>query len=489
MLQGVPTLGQAARLPTSDEGAALAAEPGPLSIVTYEAEGLGDRSYLVHDGRHAAVIDAQRDPSEYLATARELGLDVQLVLETHVHNDYVSGGLALSRRTGAVYGVPAGEPVGFVGECRALSDGDVLVAGSLRIMALATPGHTAHHLSYWARDGAAAGAVFTGGSLLAGATGRTDLLGPEMARPLSEAQWHSVRRLLHDLPAGTAVLPTHGFGSFCSSGPTLADGSAGELTIAQERQRNPAAQLELASFVHELLADPLPVPSYYRYMAPINRAGADEPSSRAAAEVGLGSMAGLLAEGAAVVDLRARHAFAGRHWRGALNMELGPNLVTYLGWVVPYRSPLVLIAGSAGDTERARRSLARIGREELRAWAPAGVLGALSEAERGSYPVASFRQLAQRAGRDGTPTVVDVRFPYEWRAGHIAGARNLPLPEIQGGADDLPPEAEIWVHCAGGFRAAVAASWFSGRGLHPVLVDDAFEAAAAAGLPIVSGAG
>jgi hydroxyacylglutathione hydrolase len=124
-----------------------------LGIVPYDAPGLGDRSYLVHDGEKAAVVDPQRDPSPYMKTAGELGVDITLVLETHVHNDYVSGGLALARRTKATYGVPAGEPVDFAAECEALLEGDVLTAGRLAVKALDTPGHTPHHLSFLVEDG------------------------------------------------------------------------------------------------------------------------------------------------------------------------------------------------------------------------------------------------------------------------------------------------------------------------------------------------
>ncbi len=94
-----------------------------LAIVPYDAPGLGDRSYMVHDGAKAVVVDPQRDPAPYLATAEELGVEITWVLETHVHNDYVSGGLALARRTKASYGIPAGEPVDFAGREPSLGRG------------------------------------------------------------------------------------------------------------------------------------------------------------------------------------------------------------------------------------------------------------------------------------------------------------------------------------------------------------------------------
>jgi glyoxylase-like metal-dependent hydrolase (beta-lactamase superfamily II)/rhodanese-related sulfurtransferase len=462
---------------------------GQLSVVTYEAAGLGDRSYTVHDGHVAAVIDPQRDPAPYLATAAELGLEITAVLETHVHNDYVSGGLALARRTGATYGIPAGETVAFSSECEALAEGEQLSVGELTLTALSTPGHTPHHLSYLVETGSGANVILTGGSLLAGATGRTDLFGREQGPKLAEAQWRSVRRLLEQLPPGTTVLPTHGFGSFCSTGPTAA-GAPGELTIGTERQRNPAALLQLAAFVESLVLDPPPVPAYYAHMAPLNRAGPAEPGHGPVPRVEPTSLARLWRSGTAIVDVRQRRIFAAKHWPGALNLESGPSLPTYLGWVIPFTVPVVLISESMDDMLGARRLLAQIGREELSGWTGAeDFLASLDEDGGGRYEVADFRDLAAR-GQRGAPLIVfDVRFPYEWRAGHIRGARNVPVPDFGAFCDALPStEDEIWVHCAAGYRAAIAASLLSSRGLRPVLVDDLFDNAAAAGLDIVTDA-
>lgn len=463
---------------------------GHLNVVTYEASGLGDRSYLAHDGRSAVVVDPQRDPAPYMKTLAAEGLDLRLVLETHVHNDYLSGGLALARLTGATYGIPAGEPVAFADECQALDEGDVVAVGGMRVKALSTPGHTAHHLSYYLEGGTGPSAVFTGGSLLDGAAGRTDLFGPDEAVPLAEAQWRSVRRLLADLPASTLVFPTHGFGSFCATGPagvTAGDGgvAADEVSIETQRQLNPAARLEVGAFVQSLVSSPLPIPSYYRYMAPLNRSGVPEPAYGPVPAVPGHALAPAMAEGASVVDLRGRRDFAAAHFRGALNADLGGSFVTYLGWLVPYTAPLVLVASSWEEVSMARGQLARIGREELRGWLPAQDLS-YRRGQRGQYPVTGFDGLARRLAQGPSPLVIDVRFPYEWRAGHVEGAVNVPLPDLSEYAAGLSRAQEIWVHCGSGFRAALGASMLSARRLVPVLVDDDFANAHRAGLEVVA---
>ena len=152
-----------------------------IEIEIIETSSLGDRSYLAHDGEVAVVVDPQRDIDRVLDLAADRGVRITHVLETHVHNDYVTGGLELAGRTGATYVLPAGSDVEF--DHSAVGDGDVIEAGQMRVRVLHTPGHTHHHVSYVLTDaGGQVQAVFTGGSMLYGATGRTDLVGPERHR-------------------------------------------------------------------------------------------------------------------------------------------------------------------------------------------------------------------------------------------------------------------------------------------------------------------
>jgi hydroxyacylglutathione hydrolase len=457
--------------------------PSTLDALTFEAAGLGDRSYLIHDHEVAIVVDPQRDPSPYVKAARELGVRITHVLETHIHNDYVSGGLGLSAEIGATYVLPEGETLEFANECQTLADGAEVAAGSLTISALSTPGHTPHHLSYLIRHGdSTAGFVCTGGSVLPGGVGRTDLLGADRAEELARSQWRSVRRLLEGLDDQTRVLPTHGFGSFCSAGPSVV-ASADALTIAIEHARNPAMTLALEDFVHSLVSDPPPIPSYYRFMGAINRAGRRAPAYGQMARLSEHDLDRLLGTKRSVADLRNRRAFAEAHRPGALNIELGPNLTTYFGWVVPYEAPYTLIANSVEEVEETRRLLARIGREHLFGYVLADDIETTTTQ---SYPVTTFAELALAKSLGDAPYVLDVRHPAEWRAAHLTEARHVALQDLASVRTTLPRERPIWVHCAAGYRAAIAASGLSAWSLSPVLIDDQFEHASAAGLEITA---
>jgi glyoxylase-like metal-dependent hydrolase (beta-lactamase superfamily II)/rhodanese-related sulfurtransferase len=444
-------------------------------VVTIETAGLGDRSYLVHDGEHAAVIDAQRDIDRVLAVAEAAAVRITHVLETHIHNDYVTGGLALARSTGADYVVAAAEDVSF-GRVPA-GDGDRFCSGRLTLTAMATPGHTPGHLSYVLRaDEDAPAAVFTGGSLLYGAVGRTDLIGPDQTVALTRAQYRSVRRLAGDLPDPVAVYPTHGFGSFCSATPASGTSS----TIGAERVANIALTSDEESFVKELLAGLGAYPRYYEHMGPANRRGPAAPDLRSPRTAGPAELRRRIGAGEWVVDLRQRRAFAGLHLTGSISVESGDPFATYLGWTMAWGTPLTLIGDSAGQVARAQRELARIGIAP--AAAATGTVEQLAGGRLSGYQVSDFAGLAASWSQAGR-VVLDVRRPDEWRAGHLAGAVHIPFWELERRSGEVPA-GEVWVHCASGFRASIAASLLDRAGRQVVHVDDDWERVARLGLPV-----
>ena len=294
-----------------------------IEVVTIETPSLGDRTYLATDGASALVIDAQRDIDRVLAVAATRGVAVTHVFETHIHNDYVSGGLALARRSGAAYHVNAADTVAFgrVG----IGDGDTIDVGpSIRVRVIATPGHTFTHLAYALEDAATGevAAVFTGGSLLYGSAGRPDLLGAEHTHTLAAAQHASARRLARVLPDRTPVCPTHGFGSFCAA--TTAQAAAS--TIGDEKRSNPALTLDRDSYVVALVAGLDAYPAYYAHMAAANAAGPDAPGLAPPARVSAGELGRRIGAGEWVVDLRHRRAFAAGHLPGSLSFEYAGQL-------------------------------------------------------------------------------------------------------------------------------------------------------------------
>lgn len=455
-----------------------------LRVVTIDTPSLGDRSYVLHDGEVAVVVDPQRDVDRVHAVLDAEGVRVTHVVETHVHNDYLTGGLALARATGATYLLNGADDVAF--ERTGLADGDeVLVGDRMRLRALATPGHTFTHLSYVVEDLADAGsagtpapALFSGGSLLYGATGRPDLLGAEHTDALVRHQHASAARLVRELPAHTRLYPTHGFGSFCSATQSSADSS----TLEVERRTNPVLTSDLETYARELLAGLGSWPAYYARMAPRNRAGVEAPDLSLPPLADAADVARAVAAGEWVVDLRERTAFARGHLPGVVGFGVDGPLATYLGWLLPPDAPVTLLGASPEQVALAQRELVRIGIDRPARYAAGDVVtGAGATA---SYRTATFADLADAL--DGGVTVLDVRRAEERAAGHVRGSLHVPLPELRERLDEVPCGREVWVHCAGGYRAAAAASILQAAGRRVVAVDDGFDAAAATDLPLTA---
>ena len=447
-------------------------------VVTIETPGLGDRSYLIHDGRTAVVVDPQRDIDRVLQVAETSGVRISHVLETHIHNDYVTGGLALARTAGAAYVVAAAEEVGF--SRTAARDGDEITVGGLALIVVATPGHTPGHLSYVLCEGPGGPvAVFTGGSMLFGAVGRTDLIGPEQTEQLTRAQYRSVRRLADELPDQVAVYPTHGFGSFCSAIPTSGNSS----TIGTERWANVALTSDEDAFVKELIAGLGAYPRYYAHMGPANRSGPAAPDLGAPRRADAADLRRRIEAGEWVVDLRQRKAFARSHVTGSISVELGDPFATYLAWTIPWGTPLTLVGESPGQVAAAQLQLARVGIDHLAA-AASGATSDLAGGRLSSYRVSDFPALAAAWGRDDL-IVLDVRRPDEWHAGHLPGAVHIPFWELEQRAGEVPP-GEVWVHCASGFRASIGASLLDRAGRQVVHIDDDWDRAAELGLPVTA---
>ena len=439
-----------------------------MDVSIIETSALGDRSYLVSHGEMAVVIDPQRDIDRVLALARDRRVRITHVLETHIHNDYVTGGLELSRTVGAEYVVPAGDDVAY--QRRPVSDSEAIDAGPIQLQVMHTPGHTHHHVSYVLSDtsGSVVG-VFTGGSMLHGTTGRTDLLGAEHTQTLTRAQYHSVRRLADELPPDTPVYPPHGFGSFCSATP----GSGNSSTIAEQCDSNPALTQDEQTYITELLAGLSAYPAYYAHMGVINRKGPAPVDLSIPEPVDAHELRRRIEAGEWVVDLRKRTAFAAGHLGGTLGFELSSSFVTYLGWLYQWGAPLTLIGDETDQIADARRELVRIGVDDLTGAAVGDIHTLVDGRALRSYRVADFTDLAEVIGADNF-TVLDVRRHDEYDQSRIAGAVNIPLHELSDRTGEVPP-GEVWVHCGSGYRASIAASMIDEPGRTVVLVDDGFD--------------
>ena len=450
-----------------------------MDVIIIETTQLGDRSYLVHDGTFALVIDPQRDTDRVEAAARNAGVTITHVAETHIHNDYLTGGLQLARAHGASYLVNAADQVKF--ERQPITDGQSVQVGALTVRAVATPGHTHTHLSFIVDDGGQQ-AVFSGGSLLYGSVGRTDLVAAEDTLGLTHDQYASVHRLVGEAAPDAGLFPTHGFGSFCSSGPAS---GAGSSTVGEQLASNHAlTDPDEDHFVQELIANLTAYPSYYAHMGVTNAAGPGPADLAVPASLDAAELMRRLEAGEWVVDLRRRVAFASSHLEGSVSFGYGNSFSTYLGWVMPWGEQLTLV-GSRDDVENAIRDLSRIGIESPDAAVGADPHTLAPQAAVASFPCVGWE--AVPAGTSGGDAVLDVRRADEYAEVRVAGAVNVPLHELLLRLAELPA-GKLWVHCTSGYRAGIAASLLQRAGREVVLIDAQFDEAEAAGIPLAKSA-
>jgi glyoxylase-like metal-dependent hydrolase (beta-lactamase superfamily II)/rhodanese-related sulfurtransferase len=441
-----------------------------MDYTLFVTPGLGDNSYLLASGDEAVVVDPQRDAWRFLAAADAQKLRVRYVLETHVHNDYVSGALEIRAAAAAEIAAPRG---GYEFPHRAMAEGEEVRIGALRLVAWDTPGHTPEHIAWLVyedgRDDPVA--VFGGGSLIVGSAGRTDLLGPEATDDLTRAQFRSLRRLAA-LPPSVQLLPTHGAGSFCTASVGSMERTS---TIGAEIGANAAlAARDEESFLRQQLSGLRAYPAYYAHMSRINRAGpAVLGHLPGVPPLGPDVVARHAEAGAWVIDARERGAFAHAHLPGALNVELDSSFGTYVGWITPFNTPLVLVLPEPirEALVEAVTQLLRIGYERVAGYLDGG-LDAWQSSSRPtrSYPTASVDDLCHAYLEGRRIRVLDVRQDIEWDSGRVPGSLHVHLGELPGRLAELPRDGELWTACASGHRAAIAASLLDRAGVPVRLV-------------------
>jgi hydroxyacylglutathione hydrolase len=298
---------------------------------------------------------------------------------------------------------------------------------------------------------------------------------------LVRAQHASARKLAGMLPDAVEVFPTHGFGSFCSA----TQSEAAKSTIGQEKATNPVLTQDEETYVRELLAGLNAYPAYYAHMAPANSAGPSEPDLSPPGKADPADIRRRIEAGEWVVDLRNRTVFAAGHVPGSLNFGLDGSFATYLGWLIEWDTPLTLLGETPADIAQAQRELVRIGidRPAAAATGKPGDWVAGTGRKPASFASATFSDLA-RMRHHRAVRVLDVRRTDEYGTSRIWGAANIPLHELPRRMGEIPA-GEVWVHCAAGYRASVAASLLAATGQHRVVaIDDSFSNAHQAGLPI-----
>lgn len=456
---------------------------------------LAQASYMVGcaETGEALVIDPARDITSYLDAARDEGLRITHITETHIHADFVSGSRELAHATGAHLYL-SGEggadwQYAFTAEnMTLLHDGDSWMVGNIRVQVIHTPGHTPEHLVFQVTDTKGANkpmGIFTGDFLFVGDVGRPDLLEEAVGivgsrEEGARGQFRNIQRF-KSLPDYLQIWPGHGAGSACGK----ALGAIPSTTLGYEKLFNPAFQFDDENaFVDWLLEGQPEAPRYFAQMKQVNKSGPRlleelPPVERLEAFI-LGEV---LKENALVIDTRPIEEFALAHIRGTLNIPaISSRFNTYAGWFVDYNAPTYLIIPE-GEAEDIIRDLRAVGVDNIPGYFVASdVLSGIPELA--SLTLIEAGELAQRQAQNGL-LILDVRGKSEYDDFHIPGVRNIPYGLLYRHLDELPRGELIITQCASGTRSQIAASYLRKQGFTNVTnLMGGIDAWKKAGLPV-----
>ena len=431
---------------------------------------LAHASYLIGSEGEAAVIDPQRDVDQYITEADAQGFKIKHIIETHLHADFVSGHQELAARTGAdiVFGADSGATFPH----RSVNDGDEIALGRVALRFLATPGHTPESISLLVIDrevSAEPQKVLTGDALFIGDVGRPDLAGGRgyTAEQMAAMLYDSLHDKLMKLDDSVEVFPAHGAGSMCGRNISKETSS----TIGEQRRFNYALRpMSKSDFIKMMTADLPEAPSYFPRDAEINRTGAPalevlpRPKELSPKEViDLSSKAHVL------LDVRPSAAFGNAHIAGALNIALSGQFASWCGTLIGMETPIVLIADDPSAIDEAVMRLARVGIESVVGY----LAGGMREWDRAGFATKQICQmpvdeLYHRSEEKEPLRIIDVRRPGEYADGHVPGAINLTLSNLEKEFSELEPMDPTAVICASGYRSSAATSILERHGFTEV---------------------
>ncbi|MEK0414577.1 MAG: hypothetical protein RL070_2065 [Bacteroidota bacterium] len=409
----------------------------------------------------AAVIDPKRDVDTYLEIAKQNNMQITHIFETHIHADFLSGSRELAAITGAKMYLSdeGGEGWQYEFAHEGLKHGTEVMVGNLKIEVLHTPGHTPESISFLLTDTPASKEpvmLFTGDFVFVGDIGRPDLL--EKAAGMvgtqdkgAEEMYQSIN-LFANLPEFIQVWPGHGAGSACGK----ALGAVPSTTVGYEKKRNWAFSYgsNKAGFIDFLLTDQPEPPKYFAKMKELNKVDrpllTEVPTIK---EMTAAELKAAMDKGVKLIDTRNKQDFEKGFIPGSINIQGNNSFATWMGWLVDYKEPFILLAAPS-QMDDLTRKLMRIGLDNIHGFVDAAKINELSNGTLSTSKMVSIADVKANT----TAQVIDLRGAAEFNAGHIAGATNVFVGTLLQNLAKVPKDKPVIIHCQGGDRAAIGYS-------------------------------
>ena len=439
-----------------------------MFVQQFFVTGLAHSSYLLGGASTCAIIDPRRDVEVYVEAAKNMGVSITHILETHLHADFISGHRDLAEKTGAQIYAPRSAGCKF--DHVALGEGDTVEIEDMRLSVLETAGHTPEHISYVVTDtarGDSPVAVFCGDTLFVGYVGRPELF-PGRAPARASRLFDNLHGKLLELPDFCEVYPAHGAGSLCGR----AMGAKRTSTIGYEKEYNAALQTgDKDQFIESLTTNMPPAPDHFSRCSAINGRGPalvrelPRPEGLEPAEFSRRADQ----EGTIILDTRSYEAFGGQHVPGAYHIDFGGNFATFAGWVLPPDADMLLVAQTPQQAEDATVWLRRVGLDRTTGYLDGGMYRwARAGLPTAHVPQISVQELHTRMTEGDEMLLVDVRAPREFAQLHIDGAVNIPGPDLRSRHEELQRDIPLATICSTGHRSSLAASLLKRRGFDEV---------------------
>jgi len=428
---------------------------------------LAEAAYYIESEGEAAIVDPIRETEPYLEMAKQRGVKIKYVFETHFHADFVSGHLDLADKTGAtiVFG-PNAETQYKVHNAK---DGEEFKVGNLTIRALHTPGHTPESTCYLLFDDSMQEyCIFTGDTLFVGDVGRPDLLDGVMTKEeLAGMMYDSLNNKIKNLPEEVIVYPAHGPGSAC--GKSMGKETWSTIGI-QKRTNYALGDMSKAAFIKEITDGLMAPPAYFFDDAKINKMGynsIDSVMKKNTVALDVDTFENEIKNGAVVLDTRPSPVFGNGYVNSSIHIGLDGMFAIWVGTLLDIQQPIVVVCDEGKEEESVLR-LARVGYENVKGYLRGG-FDAWKNAGKTFDTLLSVdaQQFAEEVANGAM--VLDVRKLSEAESGHIKNATVLPLSDLSKNLDTLPKDETLYVHCAGGYRSVIASSILKANGFNNIV--------------------
>ncbi len=430
---------------------------------------LAQGAYYIESNGEAAIIDPLRETEPYVQKAKENGVKIKYIFETHFHADFVSGHVDLAKKTGAkiIYGPTAETEY----EAHIAKDGEEFKLGNITFKVLHTPGHTPESTTFLLLDeNGKEHAIFTGDTLFIGDVGRPDLAqkkGSVTQEDLAGWLYDSLRTKIMTLPDDVIVYPAHGAGSAC--GKNMSSETWSTLGVQKETNYALRADMTKDEFIKEVTEGLMPPPAYFAKNAKLNKMGyqsIDEVMERGARALSPREFELVANEtDALILDVRDKADFVKGFIPNSIFIGLDGSFAPWVGALVPDLLQPILIVAPPGKEEETVKRLARVGYDNALGYLEGGFESWKKEGrEIDQITTINVREFEKQYTADPSIEVMDVRKPGEWEAEHVSSSQNIPLDFINDNMSQIKKDKTYYMHCRSGYRSTIAASILKARG-------------------------